>query len=443
MYGTFSFNMRLKDIAFFVVLTSAAFITPSMRASNIPELILPSGVGVNIHFTRDHEKDLDMIAAAGFKFVREDFFWGSIERQRGEYDWSDYDDLMTQLERRGMRAYFILDYSNPLYEGDVQATNPVTHVLERRTTVSPQHPESVAAFANWAAAAAKHFHGRDIIWEIWNEPNIGFWKPHPDANQYATLALATCRAIRKVDPQATIVGPASSGFPREFLESVFKSGALEYFDAVSVHPYRPPSRSPEHAAADYRRLRALIEQYAPAAKKDMPILSGEWGYSSNTRGVSPEQQANFIARQQLSNLLNGIPVSIWYDWKNDGNDPNENEHNFGTVRSDLTPKPAYKAIQILTRELAGYRLDRRLDTGNTNDFVLVFSKDEQPSKLAAWTMAKPNQVSLSLAKPTVNEISFINGAGELGAIQIENGHAVVLLDGTPKYIDLKGGKISL
>ena len=38
-----------------------------------------------------------------------------------------------------------------------------------------------------------------------------------------------------------------------------------------------------------------------------------WGYSSNTKGVSLAQQADFIARQQLSNLLNGVPLSIWYD----------------------------------------------------------------------------------------------------------------------------------
>jgi hypothetical protein len=31
--------------------------------------------GVNIHFTKGHEKDLDMIAAAGFKFIRMDLVW--------------------------------------------------------------------------------------------------------------------------------------------------------------------------------------------------------------------------------------------------------------------------------------------------------------------------------------------------------------------------------
>ena len=312
---------------------------PLALAALIPVPVLPEGVGVNIHFVTGHERDLDLIAAAGFKFIRMDFAWTAIEKEKGKYDWAEYDELTANLEKRGIRALYILDYSHHLYEEIVRGTNPITKEVQQ-TTASPQHPESVAAFARWAGAAAKHFAGRKILWEIWNEPNIQFWQPKPDVQQYTALALATCKAIREADPQATIIGPATSGFPWEFLETVFKSGALEFLDGVSVHPYRNPSKPPETAEADYVKLRELIDRYAPAAKKGrLPILSGEWGYSSNTKGVSLETQAAFAARQQLANLMNGIPLSIWYDWKNDGDDPKEGEHNFGTVQPDLKPKP--------------------------------------------------------------------------------------------------------
>ena len=68
----------------------------------------------------------------------------------------------------------------------------------------------------------------------------------------------------------------------------------------------------------------------------------------------------FAARQQIFNLAQEIPISIWYDWKNDGDDPSENEHNFGLVYPDLIPKPAYNAIKTLTRELGGCRIWRRV-----------------------------------------------------------------------------------
>jgi hypothetical protein len=364
-------------------------------AAEIPEPILPAGVGVNIHFVTGCERDLDLIAAAGFKFVRMDFTWEAIETRKGHYDWSGYEELLANLDNRGLRALFILDYSHHLYEEEVTSPHPFTK-QPHKTTASPQHPESAAAFARWAAAAAKHFHGRHVLWEIWNEPNGSFWSPKADAQQYTALALAACKAIRGAEPEATIIGPASSGFPWEFLETFLKSGALEYLDAVSVHPYRDRAKPPESAAADYRKLRELVERWAPASKKGkIPILSGEWGYSSHTKGVSLETQAAFAARQQLANLLEGVPLSIWYDWKNDGPDANENEHNFGTMLADLKPKPAYMAIQTLTRELGGYRIARRLALASEQDYALYCTNGAGGRKIVAWTLGEPHSVRLS------------------------------------------------
>jgi hypothetical protein len=369
------------------LLRGVCFLTVPLWAAELPEPVLPVGVGVNIHFTRGREQDLDLIAAGGFKFIRMDFTWASIERKKGEYDWSAYDELTANLEKRGLRALYILDYSNGLYEETITVTNKHTRQAERAVS-SPQRPESVAAFARWAGAAAAHFRGRHIIWEIWNEPNIQFWKPRPEVKQYTALALATVQAVRAADPQATILAPGSSGFPWAFFEELFASGILKDLDGVSVHPYR--GGPPETAAADYLKLRALIARHAPANKKNLPIISGEWGYSTQHKGTPLMTQAAYLPRQQLANLLAGVPLSIWYDWKNDGSDTNYNEHNFGTVTTKLEPKPSYLAVQELTRELAGYRVARRLETTDTNDWILLCVKPDGAQKIAAWTLATPH-----------------------------------------------------
>jgi hypothetical protein len=406
------------------------------RGGEIPEPVVPAGVGVNIHFVTGHEQDLDMIAGAGFKFVRMDFHWGAVEPRKGEYDWTGYEALLANLEKRGLRTIFILDYSHPLYEEAVISPHPITGA-KQKTTASPQHPASIAAFARWAAASAKHFQGRQVLWEIWNEPNGNFWSPKPDAQQYTALALATCKAIREADPRAAIIGPASAGFPWEFLETFLKSGVLEYLDAVSVHPYRDPHNPPETAAGDYQKLRTLIERYAPPAKKaGIPILSGEWGYSTYQRGVSLETQAAFAARQQLSNLLNGVPLSIWYDWKNDGPDPNENEHNFGTVLPDLKPKPAYVAIQTLTRELSGYRIARRVSLPGDKDYVVVCTNPAGGQKLAAWTLGDPHEVSLEISLKGDSRLTAVNGSGERFEPKVEAGRLFLELKAAPQYVTL-------
>ena len=392
----------------------------TMVASDLPRLIVPEGVGVNIHFSRGHEPDLDLIAAAGFKFVRMDLGWAGIERTKGAYDWSACDELTANLAKRGLRVIYILDYSNPLYEESVVTRNPVSGV-EHRDIASPQHPESVAAFARWAAAAAARYRERRVIWEIWNEPNITFWKPKPDVSQYNTLALETCRAIRAVEPKATIIGPATSEIPLSFLEQHFACGILEYLDAVSVHPYRNYGKPPETAGEEYARLRELVAKYAPPKKRDLPILSGEWGYASHTKGVSPETQAAFAARQQLVNLLHGVPLSIWYDWKNDGPDAGEREHNFGVVTAELEPKPAYRAIRALTSALDGHRFERRLPVGRDEDYVLLFSRQSQPMQLAVWTTGIAHSVSIPVKRWSKVTVRGVNLDGPAVAMEHESG----------------------
>jgi hypothetical protein len=414
-------------------------LTGPAAAAELPGPVLPQGVGVNIHFTRGHGKDLDRIAAAGFKVVRMDFSWGGTETKKGEYDWSAYDELTADLEKRGLRPLYILDYSNALYEETVTSENPITHKAHR-DIASPQHPESVLAFARWAATAAKHFRGRHVLWEVWNEPNIGFWKPKPNVEQYAALCRATCKAVRAADPDATILAPATSEVPAKFLEPLFAAGVLAELDAVSVHPYRPSQKPPETAVEDYRKLRGLIERYAPEGKKRLPIVSGEWGYATDTKGVSPETQAAYLARMQLANLLEGVPLSIWYDWKNDGPDPAEREHNFGTVKPDLEPKPAYLAARTLTRELAGYRIARRLDVGGEKDFVLLLHNDAGRRKLAAWTLGEAHAVTLGGDLVPGGKATGTTTTGESFTPAVADGKLRLDLTGAPKYVTLEEGR---
>ena len=375
---------------------------PAVLCAQIPPAVVPAGVGVNIHFVTGRTRDLDVIREAGFKFVRMDFSWQATERKAGVFNWAEYDELTANLEKRGIRAIYILDYVNELYEPMVDAHRAVGEPSPEQHIASPRHPESVAAFARWSAAAARHFRNRHILWEIYNEPNGDFWRPKPDAAEYTTMALATAKAIREAEPSSTIIAPAMSGFDWKYLDYFLKSGVLEYLDGVSVHPYRPPNSPPESAAVDYRRLREMIYRYAPASKREeIPILSGEWGYSSNTKGVSLDTQAAFAVRQQLSNLLNNIPLSIWYDWKNDGKDPDDNEQNFGTVDDDLQPKPAYIALKTMTEKLRGYWLQRRLEGLQQKDFILMFVNNAGHSIAAAWTLAPPHSYTFEATGTSV------------------------------------------
>jgi hypothetical protein len=383
----------------------------------LPGPTLPSGFGVNIHFTRFGPGEADRFREAGYGLARMDFGWGGVERERGRYDFSDYDRLTAELAAIGARPLYILDYANRLYD-DGQA---------------PHTEAGRAAYARFAAAAARHFHGKGVIWEIWNEPNLDqFWKPKAKADDYAALAVATARAIREADPDAVIVAPGSSGFPWPFFETAFAAGLLEHLDAVSVHPYRPTM--PETAAADYARLRGLIARYAPPAKRMLPIISSEWGYSTREGGgISETRQAQYLARQWLSNLASGVNVSIFYDWKDDGPDPRENEHRFGTVHQDLTPKPSFEAAKSLIAALRGFTFRHRLAGQTERHWRLLFQKgDTDEIALVEW-VADP-AASEAEQTPRVTPVApgspGFDGLRRLAAVHVPAG-PLVELTGAP------------
>lgn len=399
-------NLLLGMILAMATLATAISATPR----GVPEPIAPLPFGVNIHFKRAPRHELYMLAEGGFRFIRMDFFWEHIEKQRGVYDFSDYDVLVRDMTERGIRILFILDYGNPLYDNGM----------------APYTDEGRAAFARFASAAAKRYAGKGILWEIWNEPNISFWRPKPNVEDYAKMTMVVIDAVRKADPNAFIVGPASSGFPWDFMETLGQRGVLAKLDAVTVHPYR--QQIPETAEQDYRPLRLLLDRYSP--RKHLPILSGEWGYSDVWRGMDMQKQGRYLPRQWLSNLASDVFLSIWYDWKNDGTDPKEPEHHFGTVTHDLRPKPAYVSAKTLTSTLGGYRYLRRIALPNPGDYLLLFRKGEDLA-LAAWTTGDPHPVTLNLPRGSVRIVEM---TGKTRNIAVSDAPFVLDLSGNPQYV---------
>lgn len=418
--------MNLRYLSAGLVIFSCVVCGSLARAQTaLPGVELPNPLGVNIHFTDPQVGEMEMLNAGGFRWVRMDFAWGAIERAPGQYDFSAYDRLMATLDKQQMRALFILDYGNPLYDNGL----------------SPHTEVGRAAFARWAVAAALHFKGRGILWEMFNEPNGGFWKPQADVEDYAKLALAVGKALRAAKPTETYIGPATSGIDFAFLEGCFKAGLLEYWSAVSVHPYR--QERPESAAPEYRRLRQLIAKYAPVGKH-IPIISGEWGYSSVWSSFDAAKQGKFLPREWLTNLANDIPLSIWYDWHDDGLDPKDPEHHFGSVLNPYlegqspvyTPKPAYLAAKTLASALAGYHFNKRLIVGDEGDYALLFSKGNEV-RAAVWTTARqPHPVHIP-ASPGPFLVTGHTGA-QLAPLTANGSGLAVTLTDAPQYLVPEG-----
>ena len=61
--------------------------------------------------TSQMNADLDAMVAAGMTWVRADFYWSSIEPQRGHFAWGATDNFVRAANARGLRVLAMPDYT--------------------------------------------------------------------------------------------------------------------------------------------------------------------------------------------------------------------------------------------------------------------------------------------------------------------------------------------
>jgi|GEM_PF-1391070 len=355
-------------------------------ASDIGEARRPVGVAVHVNrYSVDQvEALMNPLDAA---VLREGPSWDTIETSPGVYEFPAlFDAQLAAAKARGERPLVILAYFSRWYDGGK----------------TPSSPEGIAAFANYAAAAAAHY-GSDVDYEVYNEFNHTFNNGAcgMSAACYYDLLVPAANVIHAAAPGARVVGPVSAGARWDFMEELFALGALDHLDAVSYHTYDFPVAPEGRTEAGVATLRALIDEYAPGA--GIPIWLSEHGWTTTTGGTTEQQQAAYIVRSAALLEAAGVERIVYYELIDSGSNRGEPEHNFGISRlpadggTALTPKPAYPALAVYNGITAGrdltalHRLDGAIVADYTDaagDVLRMLWATGQPVTLAADTAAQ-------------------------------------------------------
>lgn len=307
-----------------------------------------------------HRTAVKLCRDVGIKLVRDEIHWGRVEQQKGVLRIDDH--TLQNVEatlQAGIEPMIILDYGNRFYD-DGNA---------------PVSPEAVEGFARYCEFMARTFRGKIRCWEVWNEPNWeGFWKPMPDPVDYTNLLKAAYTACKKANPDCTVIGIATSGIPMDFIEGVLKAGGAQHMDVLSVHPYRYPTPPEPTLVDDLDNLRELMARYGAG---DMPIWITEvgWPTHNGSSGSTPDRQADMLVRAYIESMSAGVESIFWYWFGADGPDHTYNEDNFGILFGDGTPKPAYYALQTMSRVLEDFRYMRSIHASD-NVRIRIFKKDD-------------------------------------------------------------------
>ncbi len=356
-------------------------------------------VGVCTHFSQNKghvQMNLNMIKAAGIDAIRDEAGWAGVERVKGEYRVPDrVEQYIRTAAGKGLDVMLILDYSNRLYDdGD-----------------RPRSPEAIEGFCGYAEFMVRHF-GDDIrLYEVWNEWDIGIGLPEPyrkggSPEDYFKLLKAVYPRIKAANPKATVVAGASTsgGVKRGWLDKVVELGGLEYCDAVSIHAYnysdKFPQRSPETCSQWMAGVQQMLREHNDGV--DVPFYVTEMGWPNQTdkRGTEPQLSASYLARLYLlartSPSFRGI---WWYDFQDDGWNPEHNEDNFGIVRPDLTPKPHYHVMADIAELVARAEFRGEMDVEDDGLRILRF-RHQDADVLAVWSADdRQRQIILQTKRP--------------------------------------------
>lgn len=343
--------------------------------------------GVCTHFGQHKHRvpdTLDLIRRMGAAWIRDELYWSEVERERGRFAFPPYyDAYMEATAPLGLRPLIIVNYANPHYDGGL----------------APHTEEGREAFVRYCRALLERYGGICRHWEVWNEPNIGFWRPKPSPEDYTNLLKAVYQAIKGTNPQATVIGVCTAGTDLGFIEEVLRRGGGKFMDAISVHPYRYP-RAPEATAfvGEMERLRALLERYGAGHLK---VWLTEFGYPTHITGGTPQWlSAAYIVRTFLWALtLPFVERLFVYDFQDDGEDPTYNEHNFGLTRFDGSPKVAYAAFNTMVRMLRRKRFVRPMEAGE-GVACLVFA-GEGSEVWTLWAIQGERRATLRLPAKAV------------------------------------------
>jgi len=322
--------------------------------------------------------------------------WGAIEQEKGKLVMPDrFDMYVRQAARSGVSVLLILDYANRFYDdGD-----------------RPRSPEAVDGFCRYADFVVRHF-GKDVrLYEIWNEWDIGIGLPKRydkggSAEDYFKLLKAVYPRIKAVDDGiAVIAGASTSGAVRKgWLEEIVKLGALDFCDAISIHSYNYsepfPQRGPEACSTWMSGVQEMLRKYHDG--KDVPFYVTEMGWPTHVskHGTDPELSASYLARLYLLARTSASFKGLWwYDFQDDGWNAEYNEDNFGLVRPDLTPKPAYHVMKDISPTVTYAQCTGRLSTSDESLWVLRFKTGEEDT-WALWSADdRDRQVVLQTESP--------------------------------------------
>ncbi len=336
------------------------------------------------------EEAMRLIAAAGFKWVRQEFPWQDIEiHGKGDFEdrrhepyqpaWNKYDHIVALAEKYDVKIMARL------------STPPAWSRALTETVGTFAPPDNLVDYGDFVEAVARRYQGRIPAYQVWNEPNIyPEWGSYPiSAEDYTALLKEGYTRIKAADPEAIVVMGAlaatieldrtrrfapdgqiiSPGGLSDvlFLQQMYDAGASPYFDVLAMQGYGlwsgPTDRRMQPRVLNFSRPLYVRDVMVRNGDAHKPIWLSElsWNALPPESGlppvygqVTPEQQGRYtaLAYERMEREWPWLGVGFYWFFKQADERERDShpQYYFRLVEPDFTPMPVYEAVKAKAHE---------------------------------------------------------------------------------------------
>jgi xylan 1,4-beta-xylosidase len=363
----------------------------------------------------DYQRDLKTVRdATGFKYVR---FHAIFHDEVGAYDedkdgnalynFNYVDNIYDKLLAQGVRPFVELGFMPKKLASDLKGGDfPFWY----HPNVSP--PKDYARWDALIRAFSKHLverYGIDEVaqwyFEVWNEPNIGFWSGEPHESTYYELYDHTARALRAVNPRLRVGGPstAQAAWAGRFIAHAVEAGVP--VDFVSSHVYandlsQDVFQNDIPVPRDQmvcRAVRKVHDEIKASARPDLPLIFSEYNasYMNEPNVTDSVYMGPWMAStiSQCDGLIQSMSYWTFSDvFEEQGVYRTPFFGGFGLIAARNIPKPAFHAFAMLHR-LGTQRL------AVNSDSALLTRRSDGTLVLALWNYAQPDGTGADYTPP--------------------------------------------
>ena len=236
------------------------------------------------------------------------------------------------------------------------------------------------AFGQFMLRLVRAYKGRINTWVIWNEPDFlpgesgTWWTWSGSAADFYKLLRTGYRAVKEVDPSATVVFPATTYFAdavhgRElFLSRVLQEANRDgeapangyFFDAVAVNLYCSLDAL-YRVHGIYTSILAQYQLQKPVwlTETNCPVYNDKSAPEPANGRITTSEQAAFLIQAIALARAAGYQRVGWYTML-DHDASSGIIDRWGLLRADATPRPAYEAFEVASQYLSRADVSVRL-----------------------------------------------------------------------------------